>query len=131
MEKIRKIIEEHMLGATSIHHIVEVQGSPGIVVDEGLAKATPCKCYPIPTPEKPEQMLCFSRGIIGGLTDAQEKLYCPSKVIVEEGISKRVAKFREAVKVCKAEIEKYPKGERLTPWLECMGREAKKRSIEL
>jgi len=32
---------------------------------------------------------------------------------------------------CSALVSVYPKGNRLTPYLECMSREAKKRNIEI
>jgi hypothetical protein len=100
--------------------------SPGIVVDEALAKATPCRCYDIDG-----KLMCFSKGIIGTLDQAQIDLYCKEKQIVKEGIAKRVAKFREAAEVCKARIKDIPKGERLKPWLECMSKELRARGITL
>ena len=110
-----------------LHSLPEIEGSPGIVVNEGIAKATPCTCYVIDKTE-----LCFSRGVIGGLSPAQREAYCGAGKIVEaQGIARRVKRFKEAVSVCKAEIEQFPKGKRLEPWLTCMGREARKRGIEL
>ena len=123
IEKAIERLEENLL----LHSIPEIEGSPGIVVDEAVAKATPCTCYAIDGTE-----MCFSRGIIGTLSPAQREAYCVAgKTIKEEGIVRRVKKFKEAVGVCKTEIEKFPKGERLEPWLACMGREARKRGIEL
>jgi hypothetical protein len=100
--------------------------SPGIVVDEALAKASPCRCYDIDG-----KLMCFSKGIIGTLDQAQIDLYCKEKQVVREGIAKRVAKFREAAEVCKARIKDIPKGERLKPWLQCMGMELRARGITL
>lgn len=121
-------MSEEELGTRLIDWIgaVEPRESPGIVVDADLAARTACTCYRIDETE-----MCFSKGIIGTLSKAQVEAYCPTKTFKEEGIVERVKKFKEAVGVCKEEIKDIPKGERLDPWLECMGREAKKREIEL
>ena len=99
----------------------------GFVVDEELAKATPCHGYKDP---ETGELYVWSPGVIGMLSDDQEKLYCKG-TITEVGTPKRIAEFKSAVNVCKAEIRKYPKGERLLPWLECMSKELRKRGIKL
>ena len=108
-----------------LHHTVEALGSPGIVVDADLAARTPCLCHRI------DGELCHSPGIIGMLSKAQVEAYCPTKTYSEDGLRRRVEKFRGAAGVCKLEIERHPKGERLEPWLRCMGRELKVRGVEL
>ncbi|GAI02962.1 unnamed protein product, partial [marine sediment metagenome] len=47
------------------------------------------------------------------------------------GMTRRLRNWQEAVSVCKVEIEPIPKGEKLEPWLSCMGRELPKRGIEI
>jgi len=116
--------KEEEIGALLIHWLIP--HSPGIVVDEAVAKATPCICYDVDG-----KLMCFSKGIIGTLDQGQIEAYCPEKKIVKEGIARRVAKFREAAEVCKLEIKDIPKGERLEPWLKCMGRELRARGIEV
>lgn len=106
--------------------VVEVEASPGIVVNEDLAARTPCTCYVIDA----ETRICYSKGIIGTLTKAQRKLYCTVEIPKTQGPTRRVKKFREASEVCQREIADIPKGERLRPRLECMGRELRKRGIE-
>jgi len=107
----------------------------GIVVDEEVAKRTPCTCYKIGPTNEPKDLLCFSPGVIGTLTDAQDVAYCTERHIkpAKDGIPTRVEKFREASDVCVREVEALglPKGERLKARLECMGRELKKRGIEV
>jgi len=111
-----------------LHMLVESLASPAIIVNEGVARATPCKCYPIGDGKK----LCFSKGAIGALDQEQRKLYCTEEIdLPDGGIAERVKEFREAAKVCKAEIENLPKGERLDKWLTCMGTELEKRGIEI
>lgn len=110
-----------------LHMLVESLGSPAIIVNEALARSTPCKCYPIDHDKK----LCFTKGAIGALSQEQRKLYCTEEIDITEGITERVKQFREAAKVCKMEIEGLPKGERLHAWLSCMGRELAKRGIEI
>jgi len=110
-----------------IHLLTEALGSPGLVVDEATAKATPCTCFRLP-----DRDLCFSRGVIGMLTPEQETTFCVvGKVYREEGPARRVAKFREAAEECKRRIAEIPRGERLRPWLECMGEELRARGIEI
>ena len=103
-------------------------GSPGIVVNEAVAKASPCRCVEY----KPGKSLCWSSGVIGALSDEQEKLYCPTIEKVERpGTVERMKNWQEAVDVCKAEIEPIPKGERLEPWLSCMSRELATHGVEV
>lgn len=103
----------------------------GIVVDEELAKKTPCTCFKIGSTNEPKDLLCFSGGVIGTMTDAQDVKFCTERIIkpAEDGIRARVEKFREASEICVKEAEKYPKGERLLPRLACMGRELRKRGL--
>lgn len=113
-------------GTRLIDYLPDIEGSPGLVVNEATAKVSPCTCYRVDETE-----MCFSKGVIGTLTKEQIGLYCPQKFYKTQGLVKRVKGFKEGAAVCKVETKKYPKGERLKPWLECMGREAGKRSIEL
>lgn len=48
----------------------------GFVVEPKEARTEPCKCYKYDT-----ELLCFSDGIMGALSDAQEKKYCKEKMI--------------------------------------------------
>lgn len=106
-----------------LHSIAHSKGSPGIMIDPDVAARTPCKCY---------DNVCFSRGIIGALSPAQREAYCPTtEHVTSPGMTRRLKNWQEAVNVCKREIEKYEKGERLEPWLSCMGRELPKRGVEI
>ena len=126
LEKFKKIAEGE--GASLIiHWLPEVEGSPGIVVDESVAKATPCTVYKVDTTE-----MAFSKGIIGTLSKEQIQAYCPTKIYKTEGIARRVKTFKEIAKQCSEEVrEKYVRGERLIPYLKCMGKLAKEKGIEL
>lgn len=105
----------------------------GIVVNELVALRTPCTCYRIGPTDRPEDLMCFSRGLIGTLSDKQDLLYCTKREIVEadDGIPARVEKFREAVRLCQAEIAGIPRGSRLSPWLSCMGKRARELKLDL
>src|SRR3989304_4186392 len=46
----------------------------GYVIDEGVARATPCKCISLSSGSE----LCFSKGIVGALDKNQRILYCQS-----------------------------------------------------
>lgn len=118
-----KIKEDTSTAVLILHSIPFAHGSPGIMVDPDVAARTPCKCY---------DNICFSRGIIGSMSEAQREAYCPKiEHVTSPGMTRRLKDWRESVDVCKAEIEEYPKGERLEPWLNCMGRELPKRGIEI
>lgn len=45
----------------------------GIIVDEMRARTSPCKCYKGAEGE----LICFSEGIIGVLSDKEEQTFCP------------------------------------------------------
>lgn len=106
--------------------LIEALGSPALIVNPELAKATPCRCYKVDTTE-----MCFTRGAIGTLSKEQIPIYCAGKEYVTEGLATRVKSFKEASEICKREIERLPRGERLEPYLKCMSRELAKRGIEI
>lgn len=118
-----KIKEDTTTTFLILQSIPYAHGSPGIIVDPDVAARTPCKCY---------GNVCFSRGIIGALSEPQREAYCPSiEHVTSPRMTKRLENWQEAVGTCKTEIEHYEKGERLEPWLSCMGRELPKRGIEI
>jgi len=48
------------------------------------------------------------------------------------GLKERHKEFSEAAEKCSKEVrEKYPKGERLLPYLSCMHTEAEKRGLKI
>ena len=100
--------------------LLELVKDDGIVIDEEVAKATPCSCYEY----EPEKFVCWSKGVIGTLTDAQEAMYCNPRIVKKDkGIAERIRKFKEAVEAVKG--IPYPK--RLTEF----GKELRKRGIEI
>jgi len=123
MERVREQESDSLL----LHSTPSAYGSPGVVVNEAVAMASPCRCIEY----RPGKKLCFSRGVVGALSDEQEKVYCPTTVPLESpGLEKRLKGWMESVEVCKAEIAPIPKGERLKPWLGCMSRELSAKGIE-
>lgn len=127
-DEVMDRIRERERDSLMLHSIPYSEGSPGIVVDEALAKATSCRCIEY----RPGKKLCFSKGIVGALSDEQEKSYCPTTVPLESpGLEKRLEGWMESVKTCKAEIAEIPKGERLEPYLSCMSRELTSHGIEV
>jgi len=123
MSRIRE--QEH--DSYMLHSIPHAYGSPGIVVNEAAAMASPCRCIEY----RPSKKLCFSKGIIGALSDEQEAIYCPTTEALESpGLEKRLKGWMGAVETCKAEIAPIPKGERLELWLGCMSRELAARGVE-
>lgn len=126
-EKVaEKLSEDMLVGNLMLHSVPYQGGSPGVVVDEALAMISPCSCIEY----RPGKKLCFSKGIIGALSDEQESVYCSTMVEMKSpGLEKRLDNWMEAVKTCKAEIASIPKGERLELWLGCMSRELSARGI--
>jgi len=122
-----KLSEDIAVGNLLLHSVPYQEGSPGIVVNEATAMASACRCIEY----RPGKKLCFSRGIIGALSDEQEAIYCPvTEKLESPGLEKRLKDWMESVDICKAEIASVPKGERLEPWLGCMSRELKAHGIE-
>lgn len=128
MERLAEMVAEKLKEDTTttwliFHSVPYAHGSPGIVIDADVAARTPCKCY---------DGICFSKGIVGALSESQKEAYCPTiEHVTSPGMTRRIKNWQEAVSTCKGEISKYEKGERLEPWLECMGRELAKRGIEI
>ena len=97
----------------------------GLVINEELAKRSGCTCHSIGPTDTPKDLMCFSPGVVGTLTDEQDVQFCVAGRIIIRGdaIRRRVEKFRAASKKCSLEVEKYPKGERIIPRIKCMKRE--------
>jgi len=122
-----RLSEDIAVGNLMLHSVPYQEGSPGIVVNEATAMASACRCIEY----RPGKKLCFSKGIIGALSDEQEASYCPvTEKLESPGLEKRLQDWMESVDICKVEIASIPKGERLEPWLSCMGRELSTHGIE-
>jgi len=123
-------LEDEEWTSLMLHAMPYLHGSPGIVVDEEKAKRTACKYVEY----KPGKRLVWSPGIIGALTDEQERMYCPTMLAVERpGTVERMRKWQEAVDTCKLEIASIPEAkgeERMTAWMRCMSRELTARGID-
>lgn len=110
-----------------LHAVADMYGPGGIIIDEAKARSSPCHCV---TYDK-EKKLCFSPGIVGGLTDEQEKVYCPTTEEVEApGLRKRLVDWQGSVKVCKTEMPPTDGIIRLETYLKCMSRELSRRGEE-
>jgi len=114
---------------TATDFLPSMEGSPGIVVDEGVARAAPCTRFDLGEGKE----LVFSKGVVGGLDEGQRALYCPETITqpLSEEQQRRLRGWRESADVCKGEIAEIPKGEKLQPWLGCMSRELSARGMEL
>lgn len=112
-----------------LHFGVEEVGSPGVVLDEATAKATPCSCF---TYEGRD--LCWSKGIVGMLKPEQQEVYCVAGKTykAQPKLVERYESFAEAAQEAHKKIETLPRGtERLEVWLGAMGEELSKRGIEV
>jgi len=126
LETLRDEVYGRLRGVTVSDWVTSPE-SPGIVINEERAKATPCKCFTYKGKD-----YCYSPGIIGMLKAGQVPTYCPTKEYeVRPGIKQRFEEFAEAAEVAHERIEEIPKGERLIPWLTEMGKELRARGIEV
>ncbi|HEX54560.1 MAG TPA: hypothetical protein ENF49_00305 [Candidatus Altiarchaeales archaeon] len=97
----------------------------GIVVDERLARTSPCICYQLKDmcddPERcPDNFLCFSHGIIGALSNYQDRVYCKDYLIRKSpGIEHRIKKFKLWGKIADVCLEE-------DDFLDCVIREARR-----
>lgn len=92
----------------------------GIVINEKEARESKCMCYKLDGED-----LCWSRGVIGALSDKQETLYCNPKEYKNSSprIKERYKKFIKVVEKCK--------GLHLPEFLKCMSKEAEKERLEI
>ncbi len=126
LETLRDEVYGRFRGVTLSDWVTSPE-SPGIVVNEERAKATPCKCFTFRGKD-----YCYSAGIIGMLEAGQVPTYCPTKEYeVRPGIKQRFEEFAEAAEAAHKRIEHIPKGERLIPWLTEMGKELRTRGVEV
>jgi len=85
----------------------------GIVFDPEEARQSWCICFKLDPdkPDVPENLLCTTRGVMGYLTDEQEKEFCPVKRILPLGIPAR--EWIGKIKVANEIIERHlPKPEK-------------------
>lgn len=111
----------------------QTRGSPGIIVDQAVAREpTPCLCYEIASRSGHSQ-LCFHHGIVGALDRDQIDTYCQTREERPPTPEQRarLEAFQESADTCKAAIQEVPKGEELEPWLACMSSELRARGRAL
>jgi len=126
LETLRDEVYNRHRGVTLSDWVTSPE-SPGIVINEERAKASPCKCFTYKGKD-----YCYSPGIIGMLEAGQVPTYCPTKEYeVRPGIKQRFEEFAEAAEAAHERIEEIPKGERLIPWLTEMGKELRARGVEV
>lgn len=112
-----------------LHFGVEEVGSPGLVVNEARAKASPCSCFTYKGKD-----MCWSKGIIGMLGRDQQDIYCIAGKTYKArpALTERYTRFAEAAEAAHKKIEAMPSGvERLEAWLGAMGEELAKKGIEV
>lgn len=74
----------------------------GILIYPERARRSPCECYVIgEDPNRPEDRLCFVRGIIGTLSDEQEREFCQRPVVITPSprMRERLRRFRYLGKI--------------------------------
>ena len=79
-----------------------------LIVDEKRARETPCTCYYIGDKDlrlpkhfrksiselgiEPEEVMCFSEGMVGTLSNEEDRLYCNG------GVVKKSERFKERLR---------------------------------
>jgi hypothetical protein len=98
----------------------------GIVVDEIKAKSTSCECYKLDG-----ELLCWSEGIIGALSDKQEEQFCTTKNIkpAPKELKRRINDFTEAIHNAQKRYAKEDKD--IKKWLQIVSEEMKKKGIKI
>lgn len=102
-----------------------ISGSPGIVVDAGKARATPCIRMELGEGDPP---LVYSPGIIGPLDEEQQALYCQEGYedrSLSEAHQERLRAMSEAARECSVEAREVAPTEQIEAYFGCMGRELK------
>ncbi|RJO60343.1 MAG: hypothetical protein C4542_09635 [Dehalococcoidia bacterium] len=103
---------------------------PGIVVDAGLARTTPCIRYELGAGKS----LVFSRGIVGPLDEEQQALYCQNGIEVRvptPGQQSRLQAMRSAATTCRIAAQGTNTREYLQSFFSCLGKELKDKGVEL
>jgi len=75
-----------------------------IVLNEEIAKSSPCVCYNYDGNE-----ICWTAGCVGILTDEQEKKYCKEKISkgeISPKLKQSMNRFAHAVEICKDDYKK-------------------------
>jgi len=74
---------------------------------------------------------CTSKGVVGALTDEQERIYCNPRVMVEKpALKERLTSFGEAVEYCRTQLPPTDGRTRLEIYLDCMSKELAKAGIK-
>lgn len=110
----------------------------GLVVSEEVARSTPCTCYEYEIHGKTKR-LCWSAGVVGTLTDEQERLYCNPPIVKKDGkgIRERIKKIGQISSKCKkgkvfaTKSGKIKVIKDLSDRLECLRVELQRAGIEL
>ena len=101
----------------------------GIVVDEGLARESECRRIPLGS----EGHLTYSKGVVGALSEDQEKLYCEtvSDMPLSPELTNRQKVLRAVAIECQRAVQPLPLGERLETFMQCFVAGAKDRGVEI
>jgi len=100
-------------------------GSPGLVIDEERALATPCIRIELGEGRRP---LVYSHGVIGALDDEQKEAYCQAGYIereLSERQRERLATMEVASKKCSAETIGDTGREHIQRYFTCLSKELK------
>jgi len=117
-------------GQSVAEWISRLGGSPGILVDPGIARATPCIMYNLGEGRRP---LVYSKGIIGALDDEQKELYCQEGLHTLPLTPKQQARLEameQGSRRCSELTDGQPPEVRIPSYFSCLGQELRKKGAE-
>jgi hypothetical protein len=122
---------EPIPGQNVAEWVSRIGGSPGIVVDEDLAKTTPCLRIDLGDGMSP---LIFSKGIVGALDEKQIGQYCTLGFLDKSATPQQLTRLQsmsEAAHVCHVDTQSMAgTPEHLKAYFSCLGKELKKKGVE-
>ena len=106
-----------------------IEGTPGVVVDPDLARATPC----IRIEMEKDAHKVYSKGIIGALDEEEQALYCQGGFedrALTEAQRDRMSTMQEAAGECKRQMEEKQPQDRVGSFFGCLGEELRNKGHE-
>jgi hypothetical protein len=122
---------EPIPGQNVAEWVSRIGGSPGIVVDDDLAKTTPCLRIDLGDGMSP---LVFSKGIVGALDEKQIGQYCTLGFLDKSATPQQLTRLQsmsEAAHTCHIDTQELSGSpDHLKAYFSCLGKELKKKGVE-
>lgn len=123
-------LEAQAEGTSIAVWISSLGGSPGHVVDPGVARST--SCLGIELGEE-HGRLVYSKGVVGALDEEQRALYCQQGVEAREATpeqKKRLVAMESAGKACGTKATGDDTHQHISAFFTCLGDELRSRGVQ-